>query len=214
MAKLLPFTNPDYVLELTGQTVNLLHCDFATTMVSEYVSNSKILQSGGSVTGIYSGDGSQWLDLGFYPVKTVTSVVMDGNTLVADTDYLTPAQHGEADGFLYSPNNWNNTTRGNILVQFTYDTAAEMETIRFVSSMVAAYIKNQIFTNVKSETIGTYSVQYVTDAMIGNTQIDRYMDMLPRHFSIGSVGAINSPQDIRNTLYNQYDINYYANGLN
>jgi hypothetical protein len=192
MAKSLPYTNPDYVLELTGETVNLTHCDYATSIINQHMGSGRSVFQNGTRTLRLSGDGSQWLDLGYYPITGVASVnyidPQDVTTSVASSVYMTPAQHGEADGYLYNSAGWA-SGQGNIQVTFTYGANGDMmELVRSVASWISAYIKREgTVSNVRSETIGAYSVQYIQDNK-ARSAIDTQLELLPRHWNIGAVG--------------------------
>jgi hypothetical protein len=49
MARKFPYTNPDYVLEMTGNTVTLVQCDAASAIIDQHLNLSSSSLYGGRV---------------------------------------------------------------------------------------------------------------------------------------------------------------------
>lgn len=180
------YTTPTEVLDLTGQTVTDAHCRAATALVKNYtgIQYDKVH----TITNkIYSGNGQNWLDLGFYPIQAITSVQINDTTY---TDYKTPSEHGEADGFLYREYGWPKGV-ANIKVTFTYGYDVVPQLVRDATARIASIIKNEKFDNVQDERINNYSVRYaVSQSGSQNTeqQINAILMRLPKDSNITSVG--------------------------
>lgn len=207
MAKRLPYTNPDYVFEISGDTVTLVQCDAASAIIDQHLSSIATSMYGAAgVTQSYSGMNKKWLDLGVYPIANVTSVSIDSVILDPST-YQTPAQHGMADGYLYREDYW---TLGIGNISATFDVAPRsdvMEIVRLVASMIATTLKKSLTVgNVYLETIGTYTIQYQRNVNM-KSQIEQYLDLLPSNENITSVDGMDLTTDIRSRLEQSSDTN-------
>ncbi len=195
---ILPYTNPDEVSSLTGQTVEKVHCDMATAIIMDWV-GFDYSQLQAFTDKPYSGDGKEWLDLGFYPISAITNVKIDGSLLDADK-YKTPAQHGAADGYLYNATQWEIGV-GNITVTFEYGYAEVPELVKHICSQIAALMKKETqVQNIRSESIGEYSVSYITDEA-DKTETETLLRPLPRRSSISAVGQQPDNTTLRDQLY-------------
>ena len=147
----------------------------------------------------YSGDASQWLDLGYYPITAISSVKID-DVVLAVSKYKTPAQHNQADGYLYNASGWEEGV-GNIKVSFTHGYAELPNLVKHVASQVAALMKKETQTqNIRSESIGEYSVTYITDEQ-DKTEVETLLAQLPKKISINAVGQQPDQGSIRDQLY-------------
>lgn len=201
MSKILPYTNPDEVLALTGVTVSEIHCDLATSLIRNWTGVDYHAQGNSVTDKVYSGDGNEWLDLGYYPIINVSSVKID-DSLVASGDYLAPAQHGQADGYLYKSTGWDLGT-GNIKISFTWGYSEIPDLIKHIASQIAALLKKETqVQNIKSESIGEYSVTYVTGEN-NRTEVENLLGQLPKHQSITAVGQMPDTTSVDEQLLEQ-----------
>lgn len=180
------YTTPDEVAALTGQTVTNAHCRAATALIKNY-SGIQFDKIHSFTNKVYSGDGREWLDLGYYPIVAVSSVLISDT---AYTDYKTPVNHGGADGFLYREYGWPEGV-ANIKVSFTYGHNEVPQIVRDIASRIAAIIKNEKFENIQEERLDAYSIRYaVTEGGSKNIedQINKLLERLPKDSNITAIG--------------------------
>lgn len=176
------YTTPADVLDLTSEVVAMAHCIAATAVIKNYTGMH--FDKGHSYTNkVYSGDGRYWLDLGIYPIIAVSSVKIDDTAI---TNYKTPAEHGNADGYLYRSVVWPEGV-ANIKVSFTYGYIEVPQIVKTIASRIAALLKNERLDNVNQERISDYSVSFVNNRTTQDL-IDRLLNDLPKDSKISAQG--------------------------
>lgn len=195
------YTTPADVLDLTGDEVGQAHCIAATAIIKNYTGMH--FDKGNSVTNkVYSGDGGHWLDLGYYPIIAVSSVTMNDTPI---TNYDTPDEHGNADGYLYRETGWNEGV-ANIKVSFSYGYSTVPQIVKTIATRIAALLKNERLDNVLREQLGEYTVSFVYDRTTQDL-IDRLLVDLPKSSDIFAQGqdSVSQILSMTETLIHEGD---------